>query len=85
MTSTGNDHPRHAHHDGSQGSMRGQRMEAVKATLAEFLSVLPATTRFNIVCFGSDFEMYKDASVPSIKKNLRAAKVTQSACGVGGC
>lgn len=55
------------------GSMHGKRIELAKSALQMFLRSLPVDSKFNIVCFGTNFRFFRSGTVKYSPRSLKDA------------
>ena len=55
------------------GSMRGERIRLAKTALEMFLRSLPVDSKFNIVCFGSNYKFFEEGMIKYTPENLEKA------------
>ena len=55
------------------GSMSGGRIKLAKTALEMFLRSLPVDSKFNIVCFGSNYKFFKKGTIKYTPENLGKA------------
>ena len=55
------------------GSMMGSRTENLRRALIKFLKAIPKTSYFNIISFGSTYQLYRPQSIPNSPQALEEA------------
>lgn len=68
------------------GSMSGTRIQIAKKVLVSFLEALPTGSKFNVMSFGSHYELLNEEAKPVTEENIKLAieAVNRFSADMGG-